>query len=103
MYEGNNGLEGGIPKELASISGLKYMSLGKHIEASVMLNAVDFVNFWICIFSPLSCYDLMRLYFVLMIETTDNLNLTGTIPTEFGNLTSLQYLGLGKMTFVKSI
>lgn len=41
MFEGSNGLEGDIPKQIANISRLKYMSLGKHTGALVILKALD--------------------------------------------------------------
>ena len=100
MFEGSNGFEGNIPTEIASNSGLKYMGLGKQTGPPVTFRTMRFLCFYIFIIS-LMIHDMMLWLFDIGYKL-DNLNLTGDIPSEFGNLSSLEYLNIGEMTFVSN-
>jgi hypothetical protein len=104
-----NDLSGTIPTEIGQLTKLKdlwLLHLGKYDGCLRCFHVLFFVYelTYLFIFSPLIALHSPTIplslspyfpYFVIL-NTTDATQLSGTIPTEIGQLTELTYLDLGK-------
>jgi hypothetical protein len=83
MTDGNQ-LHGTIPTEIGGLTSLNYLLLGE----------TENVLCFCCIIGCVADY--IVLLFVMMPSSTENNGLTGTIPTEVGQLSTLTYINLGE-------
>ena len=82
---GKNQISGTIPSEIANIDGLEEFDMGKKNAQRMLSKYVQF--------NAVKTLTMKQTSFG--ISTGDNI-ITGGIPSEFGNLTSLKYMELGK-------
>ena len=83
MLIGGNTLAGEMPAELGSLANLKYIAMGEH---HIVLLYVFLLCMNDCIESLKCLTELL-----VCIHAGDQ-DITGTLPSEFGNMASLEYL-----------
>ena len=92
-YEGYNQLSGLLPTEFGLLTNLQSMYLCK----CIINTSFGFGHGWNQLLKQIYQYDLFAAS--LLFHEANN-ELTGTIPTEYGLLTNLQYIGLCKCIII---
>lgn len=89
--EGSNSLSGGIPTEIGYFSDAKFIRLGKnHFSTIALLKAMAKDTY----------LRLNNLWCACAFINVGNDNVTGSLPSELGNLASLEFMFLGKCCFL---
>jgi hypothetical protein len=83
------GLIGSIPSEIGLITSLRYLFLGKRLNQTLLLLPIT------VIYIVSSSYHYNPFY-ILLLNALDSNDLTGSIPSEIGLLTSLFDLYMSK-------
>ena len=84
-------LTGSIPTEIGELTELTFLVFGK------WLHCLDFLVYLLLL--CMSCESTNRFSFLVLMATSEENQLTGSIPTEIGRMTALKVLSLGKWLY----
>ena len=80
IFKGGNGLTGEVPTELGNLVNLKYIAIGENYIVLLFFYSNDYRK------------SLNYMSLLLVCIHAGDQNITGTLPSEFGNIASLEYL-----------